>query len=375
MNILFVLSSFAIIGGLERVMSDKINYLAEQGHHVVLATYEQGIHPHAYPLSPSVKHVDLNCRYFLLYKYPKLIRSWKGFWMKKTFLEKLQKLVEKERIDVLVAPTNVSVFMEEIMKIRGASLVVESHAAFTKTMSNEHLIANYHLKRQLTAIKNCDLLIALTHQDENHWRKHVKEVMAIPNPVTFYVEEPDASLHQAGRILAAGRLKKQKRFDRLIEAFAMIADKYPEWYIDIFGEDSEQEKPQLDKLIKKKGLTDRVIFHREIADMVSEYLHSQFFVLSSDYEGFGLVLVEAMACGLPVVSTDCPFGPSDIIEDGVTGLLSKMDVHDLAEKMEWMITHDAERKEMGVKAHQAVARYKKEIVMKEWEQAYLSVIK
>ncbi len=374
MNVLFVLHSFAIIGGLERVMSDKMNYLAEQGHQVVLATYEQGAHPHAYPLHPSVKHIDLDCRYFQLYKESIWVRLWKGYWMKKTFLEKLQHLVDEEHIELLIAPTNVSIFMEEIMKIRGASLVVESHAAFTKTMSSDRFLANYHLKRQLKAIKKCDLLITLTQQDEQHWKQHVSKVVAIPNPVGFYIEKPDASQQQPGRILAAGRIKRQKRFDRLIEAFALIAEKYPDWHIDIFGEDSEQEKPWLEELIEKKGLTDRIIFRQQTSNIIQEYLSSQFFVLSSDYEGFGLVIVEAMACGIPVVSTDCPYGPSDIIDHGETGLLTKMETQDLADKMEWMITHDAERREMGRKAHQAVARYQKSVVLKEWEKTYLSVI-
>ena len=97
-------------------------------------------------------------------------------------------------------------------------------------------------------------------------------------------------------------------------------------------------------------------------------------MLSSDFEGFGLVISEAMSCGIPVVSTDCPFGPSEIIEDGKTGLLAKMDVNDLSEKMEWMITHEEERKSMGIQAYEAAARYKKDVIVPEWEKAYKSVI-
>jgi glycosyltransferase involved in cell wall biosynthesis len=96
-------------------------------------------------------------------------------------------------------------------------------------------------------------------------------------------------------------------------------------------------------------------------------------VLSSDYEGFGLVIIEAMACGIPVVATNCPHGPSEIIEDGETGLLARLDVKDLAKWMEWMITHQEERRIMGAKAHEAVAFYRKDIIMKEWESAYKRV--
>ena len=102
-------------------------------------------------------------------------------------------------------------------------------------------------------------------------------------------------------------------------------------------------------------------------------MESDFLVLSSDSEGFSLVLIEAMSCGVPVVSVACPFGPSEIVENGVTGLLTKMDVSDLAEKMEWMIDHEKERLEMGKKARIAAKKYQKETVMKEWERVYLSV--
>jgi glycosyltransferase involved in cell wall biosynthesis len=77
-----------------------------------------------------------------------------------------------------------------------------------------------------------------------------------------------------------------------------------------------------------------------------------------------------MACGLPVVATDCPHGPSEIIDNGVTGWLTNLDAKDLADKMEWMIVHQEERKIMGVKAHKAAAAYRKDVIMKKWESAY-----
>ena len=114
--------------------------------------------------------------------------------------------------------------------------------------------------------------------------------------------------------------------------------------------------------------------HQPVDDIYSEYQRSQFLVLSSDFEGFGLVIIEAMACGLPVVATNCPYGPSEIIEEGKTGLLSQMNVEDLAEKIEWMITHDKERQEMGIRAYEASARYQIEQVMPQWLAAYQSVL-
>ena len=167
-------------------------------------------------------------------------------------------------------------------------------------------------------------------------------------------------------------MAEQKRLDRLIESFSLIADRYPQWFVDIYGDGSLRD--ELENLVKEKNLVGRVNIFQPILDVKIEYQRSQFLVLSSDFEGFGLVISEAMACGIPVVSTDCPFGPSEIIEDGKTGLLAKMDVNDLSEKMEWMITHEEERKSMGIQAYEAAARYKKDVIVPEWEKAYKSVI-
>ena len=165
----------------------------------------------------------------------------------------------------------------------------------------------------------------------------------------------------------------QKRFDRLIDAFAAISSKYPNWHVDIFGEGNLRNT--LEQQIERLGLKDKILIHQPSSNIYDEYLCSELYVMSSDYEGFGLVLVEAMACGVPVISTDCPFGPSEIIEDGVTGLLTKMDVDDLANKIEWMITHPEKLKSMGVKAHESAAKYQLENVMPKWEAVYKSVLR
>ena len=153
----------------------------------------------------------------------------------------------------------------------------------------------------------------------------------------------------------------------------MIADNYPVWHIDIYGEG--EEKDHIEKLIHDYGLTEKIKINAPISNIYDEYRNSQFLVLSSDSESFSLVIIEAMSCGIPVVSTDCPFGPREIIADGKTGLLSRLEAEDLAAKMEWMITHETERREMGRRAHETVARYKKDNVMKEWEAAYFSVLR
>ncbi len=372
MRVLFVMSSVAQMGGLERIMSEKMNYLAEHGHHVFFATYEQGTHPLAYPLHPSIRHIDLDCRFYLLYQYFLPLRIVKAVRLKKMFKNKLQTLVDDEGIELLIAPTNITVFIREVMAISHVRKIIESHEAYTQTMRVDNSLLKWRKKMQYSPLKRCDLLITLTRNDQNCWKRQVENVITIPNAVTVYPDTIDTSSKLPGRIIAVGRLHPQKRFDRLIRAFSLLADKYPQWYVDIYGDGDDRDK--LQQQIDDSGLSRRIHLKGVTTEIYQEYSRSQFFVLSSDYEGFALVIAEAMACGTPCVSTDCPFGPSDIIDHHHTGLLAKMDVRDLADKMEWMMTHDAERQAMGIKAHEAAARYKKAVVMKEWETAYRSVL-
>lgn len=359
--------------GVERTLTDKINYMADQGHDVFLVTYEQGLHPYAFELSPKVNCVDLNCRYFTLYKYalPKrLMEQWK---MKRRFKKSLRHIVDERKPDVLVTTSYEGIFMRGIMSLSNkVRIVIESHTAFTHDMMGGTLLQRVSNYFYLRTLKNCHLLIALTKGDAACWRQHISHVTSVPNAVSFFCEQISLESRERGRIIAVGRYHPQKRFDRLIDAFSIIAAKYPLWHIDIFGEGPDKEllQSQIDAL----GLHDRIRLMPPTKDIQSEYQRSELFVFSSDYEGFGLVLIEAMACGTPVISTNCPFGPAEIIEDGVTGLLCEMDDKDLALKMEWMITHDKELREMGIKAYHAAARYKKETIMKKWVDTYSSVI-
>lgn len=373
MNIVFVIRSVAKKNGTERTFIDKMNALSNMGHVVTLVTYEQGSHPYAFPIDERVQCVDMDCRYFTIYKYSfprRLFESWK---IKHRFQQKMNAFVDKIHPDVITTPTYSGDYMKQIMSLRcKTKVIVESHSAFTYEMRGGSFFERLRKRLLLGIIKQCDLLIALTNGDSYYWKQYMKNVAVVNNPITFYPKTIDSKHKVTGRIIAVGRLVPQKRFDRLIDAFYLIAGKYPSWYIDIYGEGDDRDMFQ--RKIEYLGLIGRVNLKGVTTSIYSEFERSQFFVLSSDYEGFALVLLEAMACGTPVVSTDCPFGPSDIITDGVDGLLCKMETHDLASKMEWMMTHNNERKEMEKKARQSVARYKKDIVMKEWEKAYMSVL-
>ena len=373
MRVFFLICSMANAHGVERTLTDKINYMAEQDHQVTLVTYEQGNHPYVFELSPKVNCVDLDCRYFTLYKYSILKRLKEQWIMRRHFKHALLRLIEEQSPEVLVTTTYEGVYMNVVMSLRNkVRIVIESHTAFTHDIRNDSMINRIQKFFYLQTLKKCHLLITLTRGDASFWQQYLTHVTSVPNPVSFYPDSVDYGLREHGRIIAVGRYYPSKRYDRLIDAFSLIAVKYPQWHIDIFGEGPDEDI--LQKQVDDLGLHDRIKLLMPTKNIVSEYVRSEMFVFSSDYEGFGLVLVEAMACGVPSVSTNCPYGPPEIIEDERTGLLCNMNVQDLANKMEWMMTHDKERKEMGIMAHQAASRYKKENVMREWIHAYQSVL-
>lgn len=369
MKALFFLHSLANFAGIERVMCDKMNYMAQQGHDVTLVTYEQGKHPYSFPLNNPIHCINIeNCRFFTLYRYHHPIRLWKMMKMKRLFKQKFHRLVVDVRPDVIITVSNAGDFMNEVMTAPYGRKIVEAHGAYPAIMASNTILGrckNY-LYRQ--AIRKTDMMITLTNSDKYYWDKIVKKVLVVPNPITFYCDTVNGIERKKGRILCVARLEPQKRIDRLIIAFNLIATKFPEWYVDVFGAGVEQDNFR--NMINSLGLPNRIHLNQPTTDIKKEYQTSQMLVLSSDYEGFPLVLLEAMACGLPCVSTRCPFGPSEIIEDGYTGLLCDLNSNDLAAKMEWMITHETERKQMGIKAHDAAAKYRKDVVMKMWEKAY-----
>lgn len=373
MKLIYVVRSLHPVGGIERTLTDKANWLVAHGHEVLFVTYKQGDDEVAFHLDGRIKLNDLRCPIYSLFKHPVYTRLFKYFSLSRMFQKRFREVINDFKPDTISVPIpNAEEFVWEVVKVaRNIRVVIESHVAY-KYLSYGRSKTDFFLylfHPPFQAIRHSDALIVLTKSDADTWkRKGKQKVLVVPNPVSFYVDNVDNVEKDEKRIISVGRLVSQKRFDRLIDAFALIANHYPGWYIDIFGEGDL--RLVLEQQVMEKKLSGRINIHNYTFDVMSEYLRSQFMVLSSDYEGFGLVIVEAMACGLPVISTDCPHGPSEIINNGVTGWLVGLDVKDLADRMEWMITHQEERTIMGVKAHKAAAAYRKDVIMKKWESAY-----
>lgn len=374
MRIVYIIKSLALTAGVERVMADKMNWLAEQGYEVTMVTYEQGQHPHAFPLHPSIRLVDLETCFFVIGKLGLLKRIYMFVKLRRLFRARLQTLLNEVQPDVMVSTTYSIKLMDIILSMKTkACRIVESHVAcysITKARDYRHhpalrFLASFYDRWMLGRVAKADKMVVLTNGDANDWHKYTSNVVVIPNPVTLY---PDKILPHDGsyrRILCVGRLHEQKGFDMLINAFALIACQCQDWTIDIYGEGPD--KTMLEEKIHQYNLDGRIKINHPTTTIYDEYQRSEFFVLSSRYEGLPLVLNEAMSCGIPCVAFRCKYGPEDVIEDRKTGLLvNNGDIQDLADKMLWMINHKKERLQMGQDARQSAARFEKSNIMKLW---------
>lgn len=373
MKIVYLYHSLSILGGLERVLADKINYLAENEFDIYFITCDQCGQPFSYHLSPLIRCYDLGgIRYHSIYryKYPQRLLAIKKYEndYKKRILHKLYEIMP----DIII--TNTSFNATLIADIPyPCHKIIESHIAqpFIMKAGPKHAYLNkieYAFKSIydryfIHKIKKYDELVVLTKQDQKDWGKYRKTTY-IPNPLTSFPNKIKTE-NETKKIIAVGRLYGQKGFDLLAEAWAKIAIKYPDWSITIYGDGNE--KKDIENYIKKFHVEKSLTIHSAVSNIIDKYLESDFLVLSSRAEGFGLVLIEAMSCGIPCVAFNCPSGPDEIITNNVDGLLAQNgNTDDLANKIEYMITHKHERMQMGRKARLSSEKYKKDNVMKQW---------
>jgi glycosyltransferase involved in cell wall biosynthesis len=219
-----------------------------------------------------------------------------------------------------------------------------------------------------SALQNVSVCVTLTQADRAAYQDLLgpagPPVLAIPNAVPDGPHGPgDPGAH---KLMAAGRLARQKGFDLLLEAFATVAMKHPDWTLDIFGRGQQREP--LERSVVALGLGERVRMSAPTDRLGERMRDASVFVLSSRYEGFPLVLLEAMQAGLAVVSFDCPTGPAEILTDGTSGLLVPAeDVPALAAALDRVMADESLRRRLATSAPAAVHRYSPQEVGRRWD--------
>ncbi|TXC99468.1 glycosyltransferase family 4 protein [Streptomyces sp. ISID311] len=229
-------------------------------------------------------------------------------------------------------------------------------------IAQEHLTFSAHSKKLRAVLarhyRTLDAVITTTEADAAAYRAKMPlpgvQVLAVPNSVP----EPDVEPNDgtAKVIAAAGRLVPSKRFDLLIEAFAQVAAEHPDWSLRIYGAGTDKER--LQQLIDRLALQQRAALMGARSPIEAEFAKASIVAVASDAESFGMTIVEAMRCGIPVVSTDCPLGPAEIIHDGVDGRLVPVgDRKAMATALLDLIADEPTRRAMGHAALAAARRF------------------
>ena len=377
MKLVYCTHSLCNPGGMERVLVNKVTYLVEKLHwDVSIVTTDQKDRPLFYPLPAGVKVTDLGINYSddnVKHPVAKII----GYLKRRRKHKKLlTALLYKEKADIVISlyPSESS-FIPAIKD--GSRKVLELHFCkfFRLQYGRKGLLGwadRWRTRQDERIVQRFDKFVVLTHEDKGYWG-NLPNIEVIPNAALY---QPDGCSDVAShRVIAVGRLDYQKGFDRLIDAWGKVMEsgRCSDWHLDVFGQGEWKE--MLQEKIDKLGLHESCQLNAPVKTIGKEYAASSLLVMSSHYEGFPMVMIEAMACGLPVVTFDYKCGPKDIIRNGENGLLVQNgDIQGLAEAMMRLMEDEALRKRMSAQARKVVETYSEETVMRQWVDLFESLM-
>ena len=376
-HIAYCIPSLDHSGGMERVLTVKANYLADQlGYNVsIIITDDKGTKPY-FPLSEKIDVIQLDVNIDNLWRYP----VWKRLYLYNRRMEaykrKLEQCLKRIRPDITISLLRREInFLNDIDD--GSAKVGEIHFGrykyreadfgFLPSFVNQ-CITNRWMAQLDKNVKQLERFVVLTHEDATYW-KGVTNLIVIPNPIT--INQGHHTDCNSKQVIAVGRYTYQKGYDLLISAWETVVKKHPDWMLNIYGGGNrEAYQKQVDEL----GLQNVIRCNGNVSDIAEKYQESSIFVLSSRFEGFGLVLAEAMSVGLAPVAFACPCGPKDIIHNGEDGILCENgSIEKLAEGICLLIEDEQLRKEMGQKAAQNIQRYTIDNIMKQWDTLFQEI--
>lgn len=365
MKLLYLTNAIHGSGGLERVLSIKASYLVDVlGYEVAIMTLNSKDKQLFYEFSSKIKVYDIAVKGSTLSYIQQYSKG-------------ILRLVDaiKPHI-VIVCDDGLKGFFVPFLLRKSIRIVYERHVSKEIEMhQNFTVLKKYQIKAKWLLMKflaqNFDAFVVLTAGNKNEWTG-LKNIKVISNPLSFY---PKAfSSLENRKVIAVGKQSYQKGYDLLLKAWRKVIDRHPDWHLEIYGK--KAPALALEETVVDLAINSQVSFYDPEKNIEHKYLNASIYVMSSRYEGFGMVLIEAMACGVPCVAFDCPYGPSDIIKDTRDGfLVEPQNYKDLAVKIITLIENENLRKEMGLKAKENVMRYLPVDILKEWDALFKELSK
>ena len=375
MKIAYIFSTLSKTGGTERIIIEKANYFAEQFDYdvTIINLFQRVEDTNHYLLSKKVKQINLGIPYFSQYKYKYPKRLWIKWRLNKQTKKSIAQYVQLIDPDILIG---ISFFnADQISSVNcRAKKIIESHEVKLFTLSSYYSKRNLLSKLFLkvfrffyfrTIERYTDVVVTLTEGDKKLW-KRAKRIEVIPNfstmPITTFSD------CTSKRVIAAGRLEWEKGYERLIEAWKIVFSRHADWHLDIYGKGSMKETLES---LANNWKVHNININNCTSNISQEYANSSICAVTSYFEGFSLVLLEAMKHGLPCVAFDCPFGPKSIIDDAYDGFLVKDgNIRLFAERLCHLIENEKLRKQFSKAAIEKANTFDVDIIMNKWQALF-----
>jgi len=369
-RIVFSTDQIYLHGGIEKVMAIKANYMADiLGYEVFILTTEQKLNQPCYFLSNKIQLIDIGVNYVRN-------RSYFSFQNLKNipihFFRMLKKLYEIEPNVLIICNYSYDFYwvpfinpkIKKIKEFHSSRYLYEIKR--NKTRSYKDLL---FFKISDWFESKYDSLLVLSQTEKEFYK--TKNVVVIPNPIDLPIFS--ASL-TSKKVIAVGRIAPVKGYDKLITAWQIVANKFPDWELHIYGEDYNGTKSQLQYLIQNAQLQNKILFKGTIDSIIEIMKDYSLCVMTSKTECFPMVLLESLSVGLPVISFNCPTGPKNIITPGIDGfLVSDQNVVELANKIIYLISNKVDLIKMGKNAKENVKFFSSECIMQQWVKLLIEI--
>lgn len=375
MKIAYCINATYNCGGMEKVLMTKSNYLADiLGYDIHIIRVQQNGKNNFFNFSPNITFHDLDVNYNeddnknIIWKM--ICRRKK----KKIHKKRLNDLLKKLNVDICISMFDYEFDILPSINDRSKKLL-EYHFCKKQKINEEKqiimkLLQYIRIKIWTNIIKKYDSFVVLTEEDKDMWG-NISNIKVIPNPLEK-LPSTYSNLNNK-TIIAIGRLTYQKGFDRLINAWSIIANKYSDWKLIIYGDGIEKDK--LQKEIADYNIEKQTYIKPATKNTEDIYLNSSLLIMTSRYEGFGMVLIEALSYGIPVISFDFPCGPKDIIKDLRLGsLVENGNNHALAMEIEKWIVDFNKRINAQYIAISYVKRFELTAIMNIWKKLFQELL-